>query len=47
MMPPQEGPDGLPTREAIANRMVEERFDVFARRYMRELRQSAFIDMRM
>jgi peptidyl-prolyl cis-trans isomerase SurA len=45
--PPQEGPDGLPTREAIANRMVEERFDVFARRYMRELRQSAFIDMRM
>jgi peptidyl-prolyl cis-trans isomerase SurA len=47
LMPPQEGPDGLPTREAIANRMVEERFDVFARRYMRELRQSAFIDMRM
>jgi peptidyl-prolyl cis-trans isomerase SurA len=46
-IPPQEGPDGLPTREAIANRMVEERFDVFARRYMRELRQSAFIDMRM
>lgn len=49
--PPQqaslEGPDGLPTREAIANRMVEEKFDVFARRYMRELRQSAFIDMRM
>ncbi len=45
--PAMEGPDGLPTREAIANRMVEEKFDVFARRYMRELRQSAFIDMRM
>ncbi len=46
-LPVLETPDGIPTREAIANRIIEERFDVFARRYMRELRQSAFIDLRM
>ena len=46
-LPLLEGPDGLPTRDAIANRLIEERFDVFSRRYMRELRQNAFIDMRM
>lgn len=45
--PTLEGTDGLPTREAIANRMVEERFDLISRRYIRELRQNAFIDLRM
>lgn len=38
--------DALPSREEVARRIFAERADAQARRYIRELRQSAFIDIR-
>jgi peptidyl-prolyl cis-trans isomerase SurA len=36
-----------PTREEIANALMRERFDVLARRYLRDLRQAAYVDVRV
>ena len=38
---------GLPSRDAIRRRMEDEQMDVLARRYLRDLRRSAFIEIRM
>jgi len=37
---------GLPTREQITNRLGNKRFDLLVRRYMRDLRRTAFVDIR-
>lgn len=38
---------GLPTRDAIRRRMEDEQMDVLARRYLRDLRRAAFVEIRM
>jgi peptidyl-prolyl cis-trans isomerase SurA len=42
-----EQPATVPTREEVANSLARERFDVLARRYIRELRQAAYVDVRV
>jgi peptidyl-prolyl cis-trans isomerase SurA len=37
---------GLPTREEIADSLARERLDALARRYLRDLRRTAFVDIR-
>lgn len=37
---------GLPTRREITNRLGNKRFDLLVRRYMRDLRRTAFVDIR-
>jgi peptidyl-prolyl cis-trans isomerase SurA len=37
---------GLPTREEISDSLARERLDALARRYLRDLRRSAFVDIR-
>jgi peptidyl-prolyl cis-trans isomerase SurA len=37
---------GLPTREELADSLARERLDALARRYMRDLRRSAYVDIR-
>ncbi len=37
---------GLPTRRQITNRLGNKRFDLLVRRYMRDLRRTAFVDIR-
>lgn len=37
---------GLPTREQITNRLGNKRFDLLVQRYMRDLRRTAFVDIR-
>jgi peptidyl-prolyl cis-trans isomerase SurA len=37
---------GLPTREEIADSLARQRLDALARRYLRDLRRSAFVDIR-
>lgn len=43
----QDPPSPLPGREEIRDRLERERLDLLARRYLRDLRQAAFIDVRM
>ncbi len=38
---------GLPSRDTIRRRMEEEQFEVLARRYLRDLRRAAFIELRV
>jgi peptidyl-prolyl cis-trans isomerase SurA len=38
---------GLPSREEIRRRLRAERFDIQQRRYIRDLRSAAFIEVRM
>ncbi len=40
-------PSGPPSRDAITNRIEDEKLDMEARRLMRDLRRSAFLDIRM
>jgi peptidyl-prolyl cis-trans isomerase SurA len=37
----------LPTREEIANQLARQRAENLARRYLRDLRRSAFVDVRV
>ncbi len=37
---------GLPSREQITNRLGNQRFDLLVQRYMRDLRRTAFVDIR-
>jgi peptidyl-prolyl cis-trans isomerase SurA len=37
---------GLPTREELSDSLARERLDALARRYLRDLRRSAFVDIR-
>jgi peptidyl-prolyl cis-trans isomerase SurA len=41
------GPAGLPTRDEVAESLMRQRLDTLARRYMRDLRRTAFVDVRM
>ncbi|MBF0393684.1 MAG: peptidylprolyl isomerase [Alphaproteobacteria bacterium] len=44
----RDTPDAaLPSREAVRARIEEERLDIQARRYLRDLRRAAFIELRM
>ncbi|MGQ0677736.1 MAG: peptidylprolyl isomerase [Rhodospirillales bacterium] len=40
-------PAPLPTRDDIRDRLVQQRLDVQSRRYMRDLRRAAFVDLRV
>jgi len=42
----QDPEGGLPSREQIENNLARERLDALARRYMRNLRRAAYIDVR-
>jgi len=37
---------GLPSRDQVENNLARERLDALARRYMRNLRRAAYIDVR-
>ncbi|HUZ74351.1 MAG TPA: peptidylprolyl isomerase [Stellaceae bacterium] len=39
-------PDTLPTRDEVSNNIARERYDVLARRYLRDLRRNAYVDIR-
>jgi peptidyl-prolyl cis-trans isomerase SurA len=41
-----EGANALPTRDEVTENLARERLDALARRYMRDLRRSAFVDIR-
>ncbi|MFQ5938477.1 MAG: peptidylprolyl isomerase [Alphaproteobacteria bacterium] len=40
-------PTGLPSREEIGEGLTRQRVDMLARRYMRDLRRAAFLDLRL
>jgi peptidyl-prolyl cis-trans isomerase SurA len=40
------GPATLPTRDEVAESLMRQRLDTLARRYMRDLRRTAFVDVR-
>lgn len=40
-------PTPLPTREDIKERILQQRVDLMARRYLRDLRRAAFVDLRV
>jgi peptidyl-prolyl cis-trans isomerase SurA len=41
------GPGAPPTREQVADQLVRQRLDILARRYLRDLRQASYVDVRM
>ena len=43
----EDPPAPLPSRDEIRDRLQREKLDLLARRYLRDLRQAAFIDIRM
>jgi peptidyl-prolyl cis-trans isomerase SurA len=42
----KDPPGGLPTREEISESLARERLDTLARRYLRDLRRGAYVDIR-
>jgi peptidyl-prolyl cis-trans isomerase SurA len=42
----RKAPAGLPTRDELTDTIAHERLDALARRYMRDLRRGAFVDIR-
>lgn len=42
----QDPPSGLPTHDDVFNSLAGERLDTLARRYLRDLRRSAYVDIR-
>ncbi|MGO8919100.1 MAG: peptidylprolyl isomerase [Stellaceae bacterium] len=42
----KDPPGGLPTREEISDSLARERLDALARRYLRDLRRGAYVDIR-
>ncbi len=38
---------GLPSREQVADRLMQQRLSMYGRRYLRDLRRAAFIDFRL
>jgi peptidyl-prolyl cis-trans isomerase SurA len=42
----KDPPGGLPTREEISDSLARERLDTLARRYLRDLRRGAYVDIR-
>ena len=43
----RDEPTGLPSREEIEESLTRQRVDMLARRYMRDLRRAAFLDLRL
>lgn len=43
----KEPPSGLPDRDQIANKLRDDRIDVLARRFLRDLRAAAVVDLRI
>lgn len=42
----KDPPGGLPSREEVADSLARERLDALARRYLRDLRRGAYVDIR-
>ncbi|MSO77079.1 MAG: hypothetical protein EXQ87_09240 [Alphaproteobacteria bacterium] len=42
----QEAASLLPSRDEVSRQLTQQRFDLMARRYMRDLRRAAFVDVR-
>lgn len=42
----KDPPGGLPTREEVSESLARERLDTLARRYLRDLRRGAYVDIR-
>jgi peptidyl-prolyl cis-trans isomerase SurA len=42
----EEAPSNLPTREEITELLTRQRLDLMARRYLRDLRRAAVVDVR-
>ena len=40
-------PPPIPTRDEVAESLMRQRLDTLARRYMRDLRRTAFVDVRI
>jgi peptidyl-prolyl cis-trans isomerase SurA len=45
--PASSAPLPVPTREGITETLMRQRLDTLARRYMRDLRRTAFVDVRL
>ncbi|HEY1299824.1 MAG TPA: peptidylprolyl isomerase [Stellaceae bacterium] len=45
--PGQAQPAAAPTREEVAETLMRQRLDILARRYLRDLRRAAFVDVRV
>ncbi len=43
----EEAPGNLPTREDISENLLRQRLDLLTRRYLRDLRRAAFVDVRV
>jgi peptidyl-prolyl cis-trans isomerase SurA len=43
----REGGDGMPSRDTVTNGLMQQRMELLARRYIRELRQTATVDIRI
>lgn len=43
----REGGDGMPSRNTIMNSLMQQRIELMARKYLRELRQTATVDVRI
>lgn len=43
----RDGGDGMPSRDAIMTSLLQQRLELMARRYIRELRQTATVDIRI
>ncbi len=42
-----DAPSTMPSRDDIADNLTRQRLDLIARRYLRDLRRQAFIDVRV
>jgi peptidyl-prolyl cis-trans isomerase SurA len=42
----EEPPSGLPSRDDIEESIMRQRLDLLSRRYLRDLRRQAFVDIR-
>lgn len=43
----KEPPSQIPTRDQLVDTLTRQRLDTLARRYLRDLRRSAYVDMRV
>ncbi len=43
----EDAPSNLPTRDEISNQLTRQRLDLIARRYLRDLRRTAVVDIRV
>jgi peptidyl-prolyl cis-trans isomerase SurA len=43
----EDPPSNLPSREDISENLLRQRLDVLSRRYLRDLRRAAFVDVRV